>query len=824
MDTLRGTLLQWKKAPADGRSRGFAVVNYETGTGLTPTKVGGFFPAGMKPGDWFIAHGEWKTNVWKGVPEEVFNARTIRPDLPMTKAGARDLLLRTFSAEEHGIEADAIRRFVEEHGDECARRVERDPELLLSMSSDPERFRSAILRDWGRRNSGRAAVVLLEQAKFTPKMVDAVLDAYRDDAINIIKANPYQLVALPEVGFDSADKLGGLFNIPDGDPRRVTAAVADAISRIDTNGHTFIPVSEVAPFLVERRIVPEYLRATISARIGKTDVATRLRFDILDGAAIAQQADIGEAEQTVAREVARLVGRRMPDALRSRIEAATSSVLSDPKYERLDDVQRDAVARSARESIAILTGGPGTGKSSVTKAIADIAESVAPGSVILLAPTGKAARRLEEATGRPASTVHSGLGSYVDGGRHVFRRNRQNPLKEGCFVIVDEASMLDVETAAALLEALPPDGRLLLVGDRFQLPSVGPGYVLGDLLAASAPNGLKVPSSELAKVYRQDAGSGIATGAALVKEGKVPALDNKFRGGVAFFEHRTPQIVDRICSMILGPVQRQLRLDPRKEVAILCPQAPGPAGTWEINTRLSAELNPDGASIPGVALGPNDPPKMPVPRVGDRVMLTKNEPEKKVMNGDVGTITGTHVVKVGSREQTMIRVEFDSGPVADFPVSRWRDLILAYAITGHKSQGSQYKMVIMPMTTAHSKMLERTLVYTEWTRAEDFLVLVGEREAFEMAVERVTATHRRTRLKAFLEENLAKLDVADASEYGPSMSNATGQTTRRGLLSRRVPPGSIGEGQRQSTESPGRGLLSRAVRRRDHEPSAGPRP
>jgi len=777
METLRATFRSFKGQAKEGQTWRYADVLYETARGLTPGVFGGTFPSGMREGDWFLVQGTWKEDVWNGKARQSFKIRSIRPDLPVTAAGARELLLRTFDARTHGITDEAVKQFVQRHGDDAARKIESDPNLLLEMSRNPAAHKDAIFLAWGRRNSGRAAVNLMTAAEMSPRAVEAVLEAHRDDALRVIKTNPYLLASLPEVGFPNADKLGRSLGVPADDPRRVTAALADAIYS-SGEGHTYTPLSAVTTPLQKQGIDGAAIVRAVQSKIhGGVDDGSGITYEIVDGMVIAQRETLRNAERSIAKKVAAIMARPMSRERKDLIASVTQKVLSKEKYSRLDDIQKAAVANSAREGLAILTGGPGTGKSTVTEAIADIAEAVAEatskGPLILLAPTGKAARRLSEATGRPAETVHRGLKAKMTGGRNAFGMNAENRLPAGCFVVVDEASMLDTETAAALLEALPDDGRLLLVGDRFQLPSVGPGYVLGDMLSAEADNGLKVPSAELINVYRQGKTSAIATGAKALKNGEVPPLDSQVRGGVALFEYNTPQIVDKIVGLVRGPIQKQLTgFDPRVDVAILCPQAPGPAGTWEINARLSAELNPNGAAIEGVQHGPYHDKRMPLPRVGDRVMLTKNDAENEVMNGDVGTLQRVHAVKRNGREARMLEVRFDSGQVVDFPVHRWHELSLAYAITGHKSQGSQYPIVIMPVTMAHAKMLERTLIYTEWTRAKEFLFLVGEREALELAAKTVTATQRQTRLKALLQAEMGRLapraDASDAAAPRPA--------------------------------------------------------
>jgi exodeoxyribonuclease V alpha subunit len=751
--------------------------------------MGGPFTTSMKVGDWFVAHGDWGTSQRQGQIEDIFRAKKLVPDLPMTAEGAEELLLTTFTSRDHGIDRAAITRFVKARGDQSARLIEKDPKILLEMSADTKRFGQAILLQWGRRNSGRQAVSLMEAAGINPKAIEKVLETYRDDAVKVITANPYKIAWIKDIGFANADKIGKILGVAKDDPRRVTAAVSDAISGSGGDGHTYTPLSDMSDQLQKNGIEPQAIANLIKAR--KADPSKsegEINFDIVNGTAVAQNEAVVAAERRVAVEIAKILGRRPRGDFLRKIKEVTAAVLSQEKFSRFDEIQRAAVEMAAREPLSVLTGGPGTGKSTVTEAIAEIAAALNTGPVILLAPTGKAAVRLAEATKRPAKTIHRELKAKMDGGPNRFEKNAENPLPAGCFVIIDEASMLDAEIAASLLAALPLDGRILIVGDRFQLPSIGPGYVLGDMLAAKASNGATIPATELINVYRTSRNSSIATGAAMIKNGEIPALDNKIRGGLVLFEHRTPAIVDHVSSLIRGPIQRQLGLDPRRDVTILCPQGPNTAGTWEINARLSAEINPEGKAIEGIFRNQYDNPKQPMPRVGDRVMLTKNDAERDVMNGDVGTLVDAYVKPGGGREKRMLKVAFDSGQVVDFPISKWRELILSYAMTGHKSQGSQYPLVIMPLTMAHAKMLERTLIYTEWTRAQDFLMLVGEREALELAVQTVTATQRRTRLRSFIENTLVNVEPVRKDEP-PSAP----VPERRGGLRRRPTPAPVEE-------------------------------
>lgn len=754
METIRGAFLRFLSPPGKGdRESGFAVVRYESSGQLVEAKVSGPFSPMIQENEWIVAEGDWRENSYKGRHELIFRARTIHPDLPATKVGAAQLFTKTFRPDVHGIGKDSILRFVERHGAAAALKAEKDPRILLEMSSDPEGASAAIFRDWSRRISGRVPIRLMEDAGCGDDAVKAVMRRHRDAAMRVIERNPYDLASIPGVGFRQADLIGRKMGVPLDDPRRVAAAVVDAVSSDDGAGHTWMPLSDLRGGLERNDVDAAALKGLIAGGGAGTDLV----FDRENGIPIAQRRPLYASERHVAVTVARMLGREEPGRA-SHVARVTERVLAHEKYSRFDEVQKAAVAMAAKESFSVLTGGPGTGKSTVTEAIAEIAAEVSPGPVILMAPTGKAARRLEETTGRPASTVHKALEATGHDGSIRFGRGRYNPLPAGCFVVVDEASMLDVETASALLDAIPEDGRVLFVGDKNQLPSVGPGYVLGDLIAARGPGGAKVPCAELVNVYRNRKGSSIAHGAAHIRDGVLDTsvLDNVMRGGVMLYDLASSAITDHVVNLMLKAIPNSLKLDPMRDVAVLCPQRSGAAGTWEMNAALSRALNPKGRAIEGMPRPAGDDARMPLPRVGDRVMMTRNDYDNDVMNGDVGTIVDAFVDMKTARKERKVRVKFDAGQTVDLPVSRCRDLVLAYAITGHKSQGSQYPCVVMPLSSDHAGMLDRTLVYTEWTRAQDYLILVGEEEVLAAGVSKTDSAARRTRLRTFLEHTLGQ--------------------------------------------------------------------
>lgn len=424
-------------------------------------------------------------------------------------------------------------------------------------------------------------------------------------------------------------------------------------------------------------------------------------------------------------------------------------ICADPRYERFDSIQRLAVGMTASEPVCIVTGGPGTGKSTVTSSIADIC-SMFDEHIYLVSPTGKAAKRLQETTKRKTSTIHSLLGAT--GQKDMpFRVNEHNKLAENSVVIVDEASIMDLELMYALLKAMPETSRLILVGDSNQLPSIGPGTILSDMLSSVVLKKLfkikAVPAIELQKVYRQAEDSGIATGAAKIKKGLMPDMSYTEKAGVQFKSANRYNILDKIKETYDEHLNRGVERD---DIIIACPQNPGPGGTFEINEMMSKHVNSRGQIIPGIQRMLYE--KMPIPRVGDKVMLTENDNKRGVMNGDMGYIIScnpkgqktTFTVRYDAKDEQGKNIEID------YPVSQWRKIVLAYACTVHKLQGSQAKTVIMSILPEHRNLF-RNLIYTGWTRAEKNVVVTGDKNAFKTGIETVRDFDRKTMLRMIIE-------------------------------------------------------------------------
>ncbi|MGY1669088.1 AAA family ATPase [Geodermatophilus sp. SYSU D00710] len=574
-------------------------------------------------------------------------------------------------------------------------------------------------------------VELLVRAGLEARLASSAADVLGDDAARRLRDDPWSLLGLPGVTLTDADRLAisVLRGADRQDSRRGRAIVVMTLRTATRDGHTVLPAD----------LVVAALRAEGIADPAAAVVAAVESGDVLDHEPPEPEWDedsdteppepdpalrtlslarYGMAEEAVAENVARL--------------AATAERIADPAAVRsvakgLDEAQKQAVAQVLGAGVSLLTGGPGTGKSRTVAAVVRLLRTKGT-EVALAAPTGRAAKRLEELTDHPAVTVHRLLGAQGFGGG--FARNEEWPL-DADVVVVDEASMLDVELTAALLEACPDGTHLLLVGDPAQLPSIGPGHVLGDLIDSGV-----VPVTELTTLYRQAEGGAIARLASAVRTGELPPVDSPDREVVVVPATGSGEAARRVVQLVTDSIPRALRIDPRN-VQVVTPVHRGPAGTIELNKALKDRLNPGEGTVFGFD-------------VGDRVVATANHLDLEPIgfaNGEVGVVTATG--------EGSLTVDFSSGPVT-VPGDALPDLKHGWAITVHRAQGSEWPGVVVVLPPEAGGMLSRPLVYTALTRAQQHLSIVhASGAALARAVREVDVRPRRTRLAGLLRENLS---------------------------------------------------------------------
>ncbi|NDV52775.1 AAA family ATPase [Salipiger sp. PrR003] len=766
MAAMRGIIGKVLKQGDGPRGRSFSVVIYEKENGeLSEVRLGGRLGS-LREGDFFSAEGEWKQSIYKGKPQYVFNASALRPDLPKTKAGTVAWLKAILPSSETGLDLEAIRRVVKEDG--CVEDILNDPSALIAQARDPNASEERIRKLLDARTSSKQATDLMNSAKLDTRAINSVLSAFKGEAYQRIKRNPYEIMTVPAIKFENADKLGQHMGVSKSDSRRIMAAVWEFIGQAENMGSSAVLFSDAVKtvanwFSLEESAVAE----VISKKVKEHD---RPKVFALQ---IPGESDIHlMSEECYRAEVA--ASSCLLDMIENgrgndpdKVAAVAEEVLEGTS---LDVHQRKAVRVGVTHPISIITGGPGTGKSTILEKLIEVSKRVEDCDVVVTAPTGKAAKRAEEVTGETGQTLQMLLGQQYneENGATEYRHNRQNTLPDNILVVVDEVSMMDNTLLAALFAAMPSNGRIVLQGDPYQLASVGVGRVLADMIEMNVDGKSILPIAELKNVYRQDKDSKISKDADLINQGEMPDVDETLKGGVTFKSCSSRDITDEIISMVRHQFVPK-GINPTRDVAVIVPQAPGYGGTWEINTALSKELNPKGEDIPGVDRGRYDDERMPLPRVGDRVMLTENDHDNQVMNGDIGFIKGYRPNPERANSYLM-KVEYDDGKVVEMPTSKWRDVMLAYAITCHKSQGSQYPIVILPFSEMHEGMADRSLVYTGWTRAKNMVIGLGSKETFGKFIKSTKSQERFTVLRAMTEHMASRKGVrprGEACEYRP---------------------------------------------------------
>ncbi|MFE4370546.1 ATP-dependent RecD-like DNA helicase [Streptomyces sp. NPDC056835] len=707
---------------------GYTVARVDTGRGADLLTVVGSL-LGAQPGESLRMEGRWGSHPQYGKQFTVENYTTI---LPATIQGIRRYL---GSGLIKGIGPVFADRIVEHFGLDTLDIIEQQPKRLVEVPGLGPKRTKRIAAAWEEQKAIKEVMVFLQGVGVSTSIAVRIYKKYADASISVVKNEPYRLAAdVWGIGFLTADRIAQAVGIPHDSPERVKAGLQYALSQSTDQGHCFLPEERLIADAVKLLQVDTGLVIECLAELAAEDEGVvRERVPGPDGGEEEVTAvylvPFHRAELSLSAQLLRLLRTgedRMP-AFQDVAWDRALTWLAGRTGAELAPEQQQAVRLALTEKVAVLTGGPGCGKSFTVRSIVELARAK-KAKVVLAAPTGRAAKRLAELTGAEASTVHRLL-ELKPGGDAAYDRDR--PL-DADLVVVDEASMLDLLLANKLVKAVAPGAHLLLVGDVDQLPSVGAGEVLRDLLAESGP----VPRVRLTRIFRQAQQSGVVTNAHRINSGVPPIT----RGLVDFFhfvEEETEDAGRLTVEVAAQRIPAKFGLDPRRDVQVLAPMHRGPAGAGALNALLQQAITPARPDLPEKRLGGR------VFRVGDKVTQIRNNYEKGengVFNGTVGVVTSLNM------DDQRLTVLTDEDEEVPYDFDELDELAHAYAVTIHRSQGSEYPAVVIPVTTGAWMMLQRNLLYTAVTRAKKLVVLVGSRKAIGQAVRTVSAGRRFTAL------------------------------------------------------------------------------
>lgn len=696
------------------------------------TTIVGHLP-GVREGMDLRLTGQWVRDAKYG---RQFRASTYAELVPATLDGVTAYLASGFIP---GIGSRMAGRIVEHLGAEALNIIAETPERLREVPGLGKKRVEQIVSSFRERRGAQTALVFLYGLEITPGLANRIYQRYGDDTVGVVRANPYRLAEeVHGIGFQTADRVARGLKIGHDHPARSRAACYHCLLAARSDGHCFLPRGELVSRAVDLLSGGSaYRDGPLAEEADVVSAVTALAMDgkvklspSVEGDESVYLGSLYDAERGLAIRLASLLASPVTGAEASRrVEAASQRLGIE-----LAPGQRGAVQTVLERGTAIITGGPGTGKTTIIRALLE-ALDLAPTDIALAAPTGRAAKRMGEATGHEAKTLHRLLAySPVE---HQFQRNEMDPLEVG-LVIVDEASMLDVPLFWALIRALPAEARLVLVGDVDQLPPVGPGSPFGDLVRSGL-----LPVARLTEIFRQGAGSAIVETAHAINSGNPPVVSGPKAplSDFYFIEREEPEaIASTIERLVKDRIPGRWGFDPIRDVQILAPMRSGIIGVEQLNIRLQALLNPKGEEL---TVGKT------TYRIGDKVMQIRNDYDRNVFNGDVGYV---HQIQ---RKDRRVIVAIDNRPIV-YERDQLDQLVLAYAVSVHKSQGSEYPAVVIPVSTQHYMMLRRNLLYTAVTRGKELVVLVGSTRAARIAVQRADVAMRNSRLVERLRDALER--------------------------------------------------------------------
>lgn len=706
----------------------------------------------LEEGETYIFHGEFKNHKKFGLQYEVEMSNRV---LPETKDG---IVLYLSSDLFHGIGKKTAERIVDELGEQTISRILENPEVLDGIPKLPKEKAEQLYQALKEHQGFEHVMIHLSQYGFGLKLAQKIYQAFQDQTLSIIEEDPYQLVFHVEgFGFHRADEMARMQNLSHDHPTRIRAACLYMLQKSMSSGHVYLPTEEClvqVEQLLNNGVDPVITFEKLSEQIIHLGEE---RFVYIEDDRV-YLPSLYFAENGFCSHIDRILEQ---DIDVEHTQADLMKIIGDMEEEEAisyGEDQFNAIEKALHSKLMVLTGGPGTGKTTVIKGIIhsyaelnevsidpDDYDSDKPFPFILAAPTGRAAKRMTESTGMPASTIHRLLGWD---GHNSFERNQNNPL-EGKVLMVDEFSMVDIWLANQLFRAIPNDMQVLLVGDEDQLPSVGPGQVLADLLASQ-----QLPSVKLTEVYRQKEGSKIIQLAHEIKNDACTANSLGKDHDFSFIPAREHQLSELVTNIVQKAMEKGNDL---RDIQVLAPMYRTDVGIHKLNESIQQTINPKHKQKRDLKF------YEVTYRKGDKVIQLVNQPEDGVYNGDIGEIVAIFRAEENVDGVEQVVVDFDGKEVV-YPKKDLNSIMHAYCTSIHKSQGSEFSIVILPVVRSYRRMLRKNLLYTAITRSKQSLIICGDREAFLDGVGATDTNTRYTRLKEKLQEEETPSEVDTEEE------------------------------------------------------------
>ncbi|KAA3655677.1 MAG: ATP-dependent RecD-like DNA helicase [Chloroflexi bacterium] len=725
-------------------SRGMLPFRYASGRDSLITVVGNL--PELQPGEWLKLTGEWASHARHG---RQFKAELCEQSMPANIEGIRRYL---GSGMIRGVGKKMAERIVERFGEDTLEIIDHQPERLYEVSGIGKKRVTQIIKAWNEQRAIKEVMIFLQSHGVSTTLATKIYKKYGDDAVAIVQQTPYKLVQdIRGIGFKTADKIAQALGLKKDDPARIEAGIAYTLNRMAEEGHVYMPQEELEPeaseileveaekitAVIDQLETSDFIkRETISYQVSgvSNQLGNVVREPRPEYQAVSQENSVYEeraiyltplyfSEIGVTQRIQRMIGHPTSRLTGMRRKSGQLTIANRQLSMKLAPQQEFAVKTAVSNKVTVLTGGPGTGKTTTLRALLDLLDGNGR-NYVLASPTGRAAKRMAESTGREAKTVHRLL-EYNPG--EGFGRNEDNPV-DADMVVIDEASMLDLVLTNQLLKAVGPDSHLLFVGDVDQLPSVGAGDVLRDLIASGVTAVVRLKT-----IFRQAADSLIISNAHRINEGKMPEAKPDAKDFFMFIKQDQDEMAQLLVDIVQKRIPHKFGLNSMDDVQVLAPMYNGTVGVANLNLLLQQALNPPHGRKPERKLGGR------MFRVGDKVMQTVNNYDKSVYNGDIGRISAMDVI------QQTITINIDGNPVV-YDFLEADELVHAFAISVHKSQGAEYPCVVMPVVTQHYMMLQRNLLYTAVTRAKKLVILVGTRKAINIAVKNNKTTQRHTAL------------------------------------------------------------------------------